>query len=354
MKAWVLQNVGRIKYVEMERPRPGESEVLLQVKATGICGSDIPRIYRDGAHKIPLIPGHEFSGQVIEVGRDADKGWLHKRVGVYPLIPCGGCIACKKGKYEMCRQYSYLGSRRNGGFAEYVAVPSANLIRLPDNVSYEQAAMLEPLAVAAHAMRRVSITPADRVVVCGLGTIGQLLVMLLILRGIENILAIGNKDYQRRKVCELGLPEDRFCDSRQEDLKDWIDLHTQGAGADIFFECVGKNETVSSAIRLTAPGGQICLVGNPQTDMALGKAIYWNLLRNQIRMTGTWNSSFFSREEGKDENTDWNYVLHLLEQKQIAPEQLISHRFSLPDLDRGLHVMRDKTEEYVKVMGIVE
>lgn len=352
MKAWVLHSAGNIQYEEVQEPQLGEAEVLVSVKSFGICGSDIPRIYQDGAHKMPLVPGHEFSGRVVKAGRGVSGAWIQKRVGIYPLIPCKSCIACKKGRYEMCRQYSYLGSRQDGGFAEYAAVPADNLIELPDNVTYEQAAMLEPLAVAVHAMNRVSILRTDVVAVCGMGTIGQLVVMLLLERGIENILVIGNKEYQRRKLLALGLPEDRFCDSRQEDVEEWVDSHTDGAGADIFFECVGKNETVSLAVRSTAPGGQICMVGNPHTDMTLDKQVYWKILRNQLRVAGTWNSSFFCDDSGTGcPESDWSYALRLLRQGRIAPERLISHRFGLPYLEEGLHVMRDKTEDYLKVMG---
>lgn len=352
MKAWVLHGVGDIRCEEAERPRPAEDEVLVAVKAAGICGSDIPRIYRDGAHKMPLIPGHEFSGQVIEVGDHVSRDWLQKRVGVFPLIPCHSCIACKKRQYEMCRQYGYLGSRQDGGFAEYVRVPVSNLIELPGNVTYEQAAMLEPMAVAVHAMRRVTIMPADTVVVCGLGTIGQCIVMFLRERGIENILAIGNKDYQREVIFDQGLRKKRFCDSRRGDVKGWIDYQTDGKGADVFFECVGRNETVSQAIDLTVPGGQVCLVGNPHTDMNLDRNIYWKILRNQLRVTGTWNSSFLSSTE-EYEDTDWSYVLRLLEARRITPEAAISHRFGLDQLDKGFQIMRDKSERYLKIVGVI-
>ncbi|MDE7206536.1 MAG: alcohol dehydrogenase catalytic domain-containing protein, partial [Lachnospiraceae bacterium] len=170
MKAWVLHDVNRIHFEEVEKPRPAENEVLVSVKAAGICGSDIPRIYKTGAHVHPLVPGHEFSGQVIEVGKRAGTAWIGKRVGIFPLIPCGTCTACQKRHYELCRNYSYLGSRRNGGFAEYVAVPEWNLIELPDSVPYEEAAMLEPMAVAVHAMRRVQLHKNDTAVILGLGT----------------------------------------------------------------------------------------------------------------------------------------------------------------------------------------
>lgn len=351
MKAWVLQNIGEITYVDMPIPEPGKAEVLVRVRAAGICGSDIPRIYRDGAHKMPLIPGHEFTGEVVGLGKGSDKGWLHKQVGIYPLIPCRSCAACQKGQYEMCRQYGYLGSRRDGGFAEYAIVPQNNLIALPECVPYEQAAMLEPLSVAIHAMRRVAVTQNDTVTVCGLGTIGMLLAMLLQERGIEKLLLIGNKEYQKKKALAMGIPKEHYCDCRNENVAVWLTQHTNGNGTDVFFECVGKNQTVLQAVNLTATGGRICLVGNPHTDMILDKSTYWKILRNQLLVTGTWNSSFFAAADiNGQESTDWEHALVMLEQERILSKQLISHRFGMSQLDKGLRIMRDKTEEYMKII----
>ena len=184
--------------------------MLVKVLATSVCGSDIPRIYKNGTYSFPLIPGHEFSGVVEETGPGPGSGWPGKRVGVFPLIPCGVCRPCQKKQYEMCRSSGYIGSRQNGSFAEYVAVPADNLIEVPGNVSMQEAAMLEPMAVAVHAMRRVIPTPEDTVAVLGLGTIGMLLVMFLREAGIKNMLVIGNKEFQRQAVLRVGLPEECF------------------------------------------------------------------------------------------------------------------------------------------------
>ncbi len=128
MNAWVLHDINDFRLEAVEEPIPGKDEVLVEVKAAGICGSDIPRVYQNGTYSFPLIPGHEFSGVVAKTGRNVDDGWIGRRVGIFPLIPCMDCIPCRKKQYEMCRHYSYLGSRTNGGFAEYAAVPAANLI----------------------------------------------------------------------------------------------------------------------------------------------------------------------------------------------------------------------------------
>ncbi len=345
MRAWVLHGVDDIRFEEAARPDPVDSEVLVAVQATGICGSDIPRIFKTGAHTHPLIPGHEFSGVAEKAGALADPEWEGKRVGVFPLIPCRKCAACRKKRYELCRNYSYLGSRRDGGFAEYVSVPEWNLIELPAGVSFAEAAMLEPMAVAVHAMHRVQPCRDDTAVVYGLGTIGMFLVMFLMDAGIRNVLAVGNKAFQKQLVNKMGLNEQFYCDSREQDAAGWVRERTDGAGADVVFECVGRNETVIQSIGLLAPEGRACLVGNPYSDMAMEKDIYWKILREQLVITGTWNSSFTHESED-----DWHYALDRLSGKRISPEMLVTHRLRLAELDRGLHVMRDKSEDYVKIM----
>jgi L-iditol 2-dehydrogenase len=346
MNAWVLHNINDFRYEQVDTPPVSENEVLVRVKAVGICGSDIPRVYRTGTYSYPLIPGHEFSGEVVSVGSNADESWMGKRVGVFPLIPCRQCTPCQNRKYEMCRKYSYIGSRQNGAFAEYVAVPVENLIAIDDTITYEEAAMLEPMAVAVHAMRRVKINASDVVAVCGLGTIGTLLVMYLLDAGVKNILVIGNKDFQRQTVINMGVSGASYCDSRTEDVKSWIMEKTGGNGADVFFECVGKNDTMSQAIELSAPSAKVCLVGNPYSDMTLDRTIYWKILRNQLTVTGTWNSSFTH-----DENDDWHYVLERIKSGRISPTDMITHRYQLEDIDKGFEIMRDKKEDYIKIMA---
>ncbi len=346
MKAYILHGIGDFRYEETEKPVPDEGEVLVRVKNVGICGSDVPRVYKTGMYSYPLSPGHEFAG-VVEQAADSSWGqdWIGKRVGVFPLIPCGSCPMCQKKKYELCRKYNYLGSRTNGGFAEYVKVPEANLIELPENVSFEVAAMLEPMAVAVHAMRQSMPQKTDTVVVHGLGTIGYFLAMFLKSEGISNILVIGNKEFQRQQAFALGIRANDYCDAGTQDVGAWIQEKTNGLGADVYFECVGKNETINQAILSTRPAGMVQLIGNPASDMKFDKNTYWKILRNQLTVRGSWNSSFL-REEGDD----WHYVLQKVAGGLVSPERIITHRFVLKDLERGLQIMRDKTEEYGKIM----
>ena len=192
MKAYVLNGIGQLDYMEVKKPELKSGWVLVEVGAAGICESDIPRIFKTGTYHFPTIPGHEFAGKVVEVFDKEAEYWLGKRVGVFPLIPCKECFVCKDEKYEMCRNYDYMGSRRDGGFAEYVAVPVWNLIELPDAMPMDAAAMLEPASVARHAVKRLEITPEDTVALFGLGTIGIIITQWLHILGVKKVYAIGH------------------------------------------------------------------------------------------------------------------------------------------------------------------
>ena len=383
MKAQVLHSICDLRYEEVPEPVLRSGEVMIGVRAAGICGSDVPRVYETGAHKMPLIPGHEFSGVVESVGEGADHAWTGKRVGVFPLIPCGKCEQCRQGHYELCRSYDYTGSRRDGAFAERVAVPASNLIELPENVSFEEAAMLEPMSVAVHAMRRgfraagiPDVTgPAGTelaektVAIIGAGTIGLLLAMFLKDAGARKLFIIGNKDTQKKRAAvvtgvEKTLPEGKpqdaagFINTMETDPVEQLCSRT-GGGADLVFECVGKAETCSTAVECAAPMGTVVLMGNPYGEMTLSRNTYWKVLRNQLTLTGTWNSSFDVTAEGDapqirpvsgTARDDWRYVLERLQKNAVRPSGLITHRLPLAELERGLLIMRDKTEDYCKVM----
>lgn len=349
MKAYVLHGADDLRFEEVPKPVSREGLAVVKVEAAGICGSDIPRIFYTGAHKAPLIPGHEFSGTVVETGEGADGSWLGKRVGVFPLIPCMECPQCRKRQYEMCRNYDYLGSRSDGGFAEYVCVPVWNLLELPEEVSFEQAAMLEPASVALHGIRSIEVQAEESVAICGLGTIGLLTAMHLKGMGVKCVYVLGNKDAQREMAVRIGVPDRFFCDTRREDPAAWLLDRTAGEGVKVFFECVGKKEIIALALQATAPGGRVMLVGNPASDMVLSRDVYWKILRKQLVLKGTWNSAYLH-----DREDDWHLVCMAIKEGRIHPEELITHRYVLEDLRQGMEIMRRKSEDYVKIMAVAE
>lgn len=343
MKAYVLEGIGQLEYKDIPKPHPAGDEVLVEVMNAGVCGSDIPRIFKTGTYHFPTIPGHEFSGIVRLAASEKNDHLIGKRVGVFPLTPCMKCEQCKKKAYEMCQSYNYLGSRTDGGFAEYVAVPAWNLIELPSNVSFEDAAMLEPTCVALHAIRQADMSNIVSAAVYGCGTIGALVIQWLNSMGIRNIYAVGTRKEQQALL--TGFADCSFCNSREEEPVDFIRERTNGAGADIVFECVGVKDSINRAVSSSRAGGQVVFVGNPEGDIEFEKQVYWKILRQQLTIYGTWNSSFT-----KEEDDDWNMTVRAVEEGKIRPSAQITHRFSFDMLQEGLEVMRDKAVFTNKVM----
>lgn len=343
MKAYVLEGIDRLIYKDIPTPQLRENEVLVEVINAGICGSDIPRIFQTGTYHFPTIPGHEFAGIVRQAGAKEHDSLVGRRVGVFPLIPCMKCEQCRKKAYEMCQAYNYLGSRTDGGFAEYVAVPVWNLIELPDGVSLEEAAMLEPACVALHAIRQADMTNVTSAAVYGCGTIGTLVLQWLAAMGVRDLYAVGTRKEQQELLS--GIANCTFCNCREEEPVDLIEQQTDGAGVDIVFECVGIRDSVNNAVVSARAGGQIVFVGNPAGDIELEKQIYWKILRRQLTIYGTWNSSFTGEEDD-----DWHTAVKAIQNGTIRPSAQITHRFSFDELPGGLAVMRDKGIFSNKVM----
>ena len=191
MKALVVEGIKQFTYKDVPMPVLKDDEALVRVRACGICGSDVPRVLSDGAHGYPIIVGHEFSGQVIAVGKAVKDVTVGARATVAPLVPCGVCDACAAGHPAMCTHYSFIGSRQDGAMAEYVAVPARNIVPIGDSVTYEQAACIEPLTVAMHGVERAGdLRSGTSAVVYGCGTIGMLTMECLKAKGIERVYAI--------------------------------------------------------------------------------------------------------------------------------------------------------------------
>ena len=191
MKAAVLHAPGDIRVENVPVPTELlENETLIKVKASGICGSDLDRVLKTGTYNFPTIPGHEFCGIVEKTG-DKVKGFKKgDRVAVAPIIPCFSCESCQQGHYGQCVSYNYLGSRTDGGFAQYVKAPEMNLIKLPEEVSYKEGAAIEPAAVTLHGMRSVGVETGDTVAVLGCGTLGLFALQFAKIMGATRTIAV--------------------------------------------------------------------------------------------------------------------------------------------------------------------
>lgn len=335
MKAYVLHGIADLRYEDVSIPDCLPGWGIVKVKAAGICSSDVPRVMTKGTYHFPTIPGHEFSGIVESVADEKDRHFVGKRVGVFPLIPCRKCPQCMEGRYEMCSNYDYLGSRRDGGFAEYVTVPIWNMVELPDNVSYTEAAMLEPLSVALHAVKRAGEVCGKTVTVIGTGMIGIAAANWAIIRGAETVYVIGRNE-EKRKLTEQ-FPGITYTNSSEEPCQQ----------TDIVIEAVGTPEAIGEAINHALPGGSVVLMGNPSGDINLSQDIYWKILRKQIQLLGTWNSSY-----GPGSDSDWNEAIIVLMEKRFDVASMISHKYDQTHLMDGLRLMKQHKEPYCKVMTV--
>lgn len=344
MKARVLRAVGELEYCDYPMPQLKDDEVLFKVKACGICGSDIPRIFVNGTYHFPTIPGHEFAGEVVGVANDKYKDLIGMRATVFPLIPCNECESCNSTRYEMCKSYDYLGSRSDGAFAEYVRVPVWNLVPIPDSLSYECAAMTEPCAVGVHALRRAQIEVGDVVVIYGPGTIGMFIAQWARAWGAKVLLVgtdVNNWDF----IESLGFHD--YCNSSHEDAIEWVKKMTNGVGADIAIEAVGVQVTACNCLESVASGGKVIFVGNPHSDFTFPQNTYWQILRKQLTIFGTWNSSYSDTHK-----SDWNLAVDAMATGKIDAEKLITHRFDLETMDTGLDIMKNNTEFFAKIMVV--
>ena len=338
MKAQVLYGVNQLKYeTDYKNPSVHTGEVLVKVKACGICGSDIDRVLKNGTYHFPTIIGHEFSGEVVEVADSENNSWIGKRVSVFPLIPCRRCSSCLKGDYQLCENYNYLGSRCDGGFAEYVAVPVWNLIEIPDGIPFEVAAMLEPSAVALHALKKAESLLGKRILITGSGTIASILAQFAVASGAAKVvLAARNKeklDYIKKVVPTIET-------SNLDSLKEEFDIVIEGTGA---------TSVIGIAVKAAVRKGIIVFMGNPSDDITFEKKLFWQILRKELHICGTWNSSF-----GIVGKNDWQDVFELLKNKSLDLESLITHRLNLENLLDGILLMKNKTDLTNKVMVVYE
>jgi L-iditol 2-dehydrogenase len=346
MRAAVLHAIGDLRIEHVPGPSPGRGEVLVRVAACGVCGSDVPRILRDGTYRFPLIPGHEFAGVVAEVGPDATDWRPGDRVAVYPLLPCFACPSCRRGEYETCDDYGYLGSRQDGAFADYVVAPAWNLAQVPDGVSLLAAAVTEPAAVALHALRRCLTPRCGTVAVFGAGTIGLLVAQWARQLGAERVILA---DVQREKLAfaqDLGLGD--LVDGSERPSAEQILERTDAIGVDLAIEAAGVPATVVDCLRLARKGGAVVLIGNPSAPVELPRELIWQILRKQLTIYGTWNSSF--RREGDD----WQTALQAMADGKLVVAPLVTHRYPLERLPEALQMMAEGREFHNKVMIVLD
>lgn len=340
MKALVLEDKKTLVLKEIDTPIIKDTQVLVKVSYVGVCGSDLARFFDGKVHNFPLILGHEFSGVIEEVGGKITSLQKGDRVAVAPLVPCGECSYCERGKPAHCEQYSFVGSREQGAMSEYVAVNARNVIKLPEGVCDEEAALLEPLTVAIHGIERVHFHAGAEVVVFGAGTIGIMTLLALKARGAGNITVIDINDKKLKIARDLGAS--CVVNSSKIDLSDYFSKHTK---PDVVIETAGVAQTQVQSIEIVAKLGKIVYVGTASHEVKIPPKVFERILRGELEITGSW-MSYSAPFPG----SEWTAALQYIKDGVIDVKPLLNEIYTLEDKELPFEKMRDRENTSIKYL----
>jgi len=334
VKAGVVHAKEDIRYEEIEKPKPGKGQVLIKVKYTGICGSDIPRVNGDACHFFPNVLGHEFSGTIEETGEGVTSLKLGDRVAGVPLVPCMKCEDCQKGNYSLCKNYSFIGSREFGSFAEYVVVPEKNAVRFEDTVSFEQGAFFEPATVALHGLQRVDYRGGKTVAVLGGGTIGLFAMQWAKIFGAKEVVVFDIVEERLALASRLGATG--VINTGEEGFLKKAKSLTDGRGYDYVYETAGNTITMKMAFELAANKAQVCFVGTPTKELSFSVEEWENMNRKEFILTGSW-MSYSAPFPGKE----WELTAHYFETGDLKfDESFIYKKIPLSEIASAFEMFK--------------
>lgn len=320
------------KLEQVEVPVPNSKEAVVRVAQAGICGSDLHAYY--GKHPFiscPIVPGHEFVGVVEKVG-DGNSDLEGKRVTVLPSLVCGECYNCRIGRFNICDSLKVIGCQAPGAFAEYVVVPKDKIYHLPEEFSWDQGVLVEPVAVGVHAVRRIAKIAGSTVLVLGAGTIGLAIIAVLKSYGVAKIIVSDLNENRLRLAERLGA--DQVINPSKVNLEGFVRENDEII--DVTFECVGVKSTINDAIILTRKGGDVVIVGVYEDDVVVKMGLVQD---KEINLIGT------LMYDGED----YREAIRLVGNQPIVTE-LITHRFPLQKVSDAFEYATSHPEDTIKVI----
>ena len=350
MKSAILKKNGYIAVEESNIPKLNRNQSLVKIKNVGVCSSDVPRAFNHGAYNYPLVMGHEISAEIIEPSSKKSKLKKGDRVTIFPLLPCFKCSACKKKLYAQCKNYSYYGSRENGGYSEFLAVNDWNILKIPKTVSFRDAALTEPAAVVYHALKKSSLLSSKKqndILIIGSGFLGLILVEIIKMKKPKNnIDIIDRNNFKLKKAIKYS--NKRYNLKSKEDWNKFIE--NKKSSYDYVFEMTGIPELFTNSIILTKEFGSTMWVGNTTDNIKIPKSIVSSILRKEIKIIGSWNSLYKN-----DKNDDWIDILKLMK-KGFKPSSFVTHNIALNKLPISLKKMyehKKRTKKYESIKTLV-
>lgn len=324
----------KVRFHEREIAGLAPDEVLVKVKASAICGSDL-HIAR-GLHPsapLPVTIGHEFSGDVVAVGDQVTAVQLGERVTVEPSIVCGKCDACRHGEYSYCEHISFTYRNGNGAMADYVVVKEPYVYKLPDYLTYETGALVEPLAVATHAVRRADVKLGETVLIIGAGAIGMMVAAMCRRAGAAQIIIADFSDHRLEMALEVGATD--AVNSGKIDLEQEVSRLTGGKGVDKSFECVGRESCFNQAIMTLKRNGTATIVGIYEKPIVQFPAS--RLVTHEIHIQGA-------------QSYCWDFPIAIAAARDLPLHRFITHTFPLNQLQQALDTALDPKSGSIKVV----
>jgi len=315
MKAAVLQGTKQIEVVDWKVDALSPNEVLVKVKSCGICGTD-QHIYHghpgSAAVHPPIVLGHELAGEIEEVGSAVVTLKKGDRVSIDPNIYCGTCTYCRRNQAHLCNNLQAVGVTRNGGMGEYCTVPEGNCYQIPDEMTFEEAALVEPLGCVLHGFKKIEFSPLSKVLIIGGGFIGQLFLQLVKSQQVDTIIVSEPAENKMEILYQFGA--DRV-------------VHPMNASeieADVVIECVGRQETMELAVQASSKGAQVLLFGVSAPDTQISVAPF-EIFAKELVIKGSFINPFTHEE-----------AIKLIEKKVVDVQSLISHRFTKEELPAAM------------------
>ncbi|MEI3598295.1 MULTISPECIES: galactitol-1-phosphate 5-dehydrogenase [unclassified Oceanobacillus] len=335
MRSLNLYGIKDIRFEDSPKPViENRDDVIVKVKAVGICGSDISRYNKLGPYVEGMTFGHEFSGVVDEVGAGVTHFLPGDRVAACPTYVCGQCESCRSGQPSQCENLTVIGARHPGAYAEYVKIAASHLIALPNDVDFDTAALVEPSSVVAHGFYRTTIQPGAEVAIMGVGSIGLLAVQWAKIFGARKVYAIDIDNNNLKIAKELGA--DVLINSLESPAHEQIADYTHGRGVDLAVESAGSPVTSAQVFALPKKGGEVVFMGIPYADINIKRFYFEKIVRNELKVYGSWNS-VSAPFPGKE----WKTSIHYMSTGQIQSNPMISHRLEL----------REGTEMFDKIIN---
>ena len=310
MKAAVVCANEDVRYMDIEEPQVSAGMVKIRVKASGICGSDIPRVLHNGVHFYPIVLGHEFSGEVVEIGEGVTKVQVGDKVTGAPLLPCLTCDDCQNGNYSLCKNYSFIGSRQQGSNADYLVIPERNAVPFDKSISYEQGAMFEPSTVALHGLKLNDYKGGEYVAVLGCGTIGIFTAQWAKIFGAKKVVVFDISDERLALAKRMGA--DEVVNTTKENYMAEAKAITGRKGYGYVFETAGQIPTMHMAFELAGNKANVCFIGTPHVDLTFTPKMWENMNRKEFKLTGSW-MSYSAPFPGKE----WELTAHYFATGQL-------------------------------------